>query len=62
MTRECQKEATKRHRAKIAAEGGLKFVRLEFRKADMDLYDHIRSQADGMSGYIKKLIRNDMGL
>lgn len=57
---ESQKEAISRYRRKLRAEGRLKTILVEFQDADMDLYEHIRKQPT-MAGYIKRLVREDMG-
>ena len=59
MTSKAQLEANKRYRRKLRQTGRLKFIQVEFREGEMDLYDHAKANAPTMT-YIKDLIRKDM--
>jgi hypothetical protein len=54
MTSEAQKKAIKKYREKT------KKLQIEFSPAEEDLWNHIQQQPN-KQGYIKSLIRADMG-
>ena len=54
MPSDAQKKATARYRRE-----NVKQITVQFFPADMDVYEHIKSQ-DKIAAYIKRLVREDM--
>lgn len=61
MTTEAQRRAKKEYRAREKAAGRYNRVIVEFYGADVELYQFIKSRKNA-AGYIKQLVREDMGL
>lgn len=55
MTTEAQKRATAKYQKEK-----MKQIAIRFSPNELALYEHLKSQ-DNISGYIKQLIRKDMG-
>lgn len=55
MVTEAQKRATAKYRKEK-----MKRIELRFSPREMDLYEYVKAQ-DNTAGYIKELIRKDMG-
>lgn len=59
MTSKAQLEANKRYRRKLRQTGRLKFIQVEFRDSEMELFNHAKANKPTAT-YIKDLIRKDM--